>query len=269
MYIFNATHCIVVPIRWKAFSSDSVDLNKAAGHLNIRLHLHQLAFASSSWSKLLACHLSKCRRPQVFSLSRSRTSSSDMNGCIILLSTVVGDLLKAAVTFFYYRNINLVFWRRKLKLSLRAAQSIIKPPNIVLFGQQFNNLLNNHSYNHPIEANCETVIFTWHGFDHLVDTFGGFWSDGKCTVVHYIAQYSLRSWYPVRLKFQRDTIWTTFIFAPLLHVFLSVGSCVVAGSTLCCCHHRTNPAAEISKGKQHRQSVPTKHLDELIREYCK
>ena len=79
VYIFNATHCIVVPIRWKAFSSDSVDLNKAAGHLNIRLHLHQLAFASSSWSLLLACHLSKCRRPQVFSLSRSRTSSSDMN----------------------------------------------------------------------------------------------------------------------------------------------------------------------------------------------
>ena len=131
VYIFNATHCIVVPIRSKAFSSDSVDLNKAAGHLNIRLHLHQLAFASSSWSLLLACHLSKCRRPQVFSLSRSRTSSSDMNGCIILLLTVVGGLLKAAVTFFCYRNINLVFWRRKLKLSLRAAQSIIKPPNIV------------------------------------------------------------------------------------------------------------------------------------------
>ena len=57
VYIFNATHCIVVPIRSKAFSSDSVDLNKAAGHLNIRLQLHQLAFASSSWSKLLACHL--------------------------------------------------------------------------------------------------------------------------------------------------------------------------------------------------------------------
>ena len=125
-HIQVCTFRIVVPIRAKAFSSDSVDLNKAAGHLNIRLHLHQLAFASSSWSLLLACHLSKCRRPQVFSLSRSRTSSSDMN------STFNSGRwsAKGSCHIFLLQKYKLCVLETEIE-SLRAAQSIIKPPNIV------------------------------------------------------------------------------------------------------------------------------------------